>query len=150
MDQAERDHQTEYEAMEQRLQRQLERERESHKEELDRLMTKMKTMETEKVAVVQVTKNENELLLEETRERYKAELNAEKMRMAKEAEQFENRLREAVEKAKQDTLATFQPRKDEIRRELEATNKEKTERKAACCDCKTRGRYESTEEADNR
>ena len=129
LDQVERDKQAEFEAMEQRLQRQIEREREVHKEEVERLMRKLKTMETEKVAVVQVTRNENDQLLEETRERYKAELSAEKMRMAKEAEQFESRLRAAVEKAKQDTLATFQPRQDEIRKEVEAGNKERNEKK---------------------
>ena len=129
LDKVERDKQAEFEAMEQRLQRQIEREREVHKEEVERLMRKLKTMETEKVAVVQVTRNENDQLLEETRERYKAELSAEKMRMAKEAEQFESRLRAAVEKAKQDTLATFQPRQDEIRKEVEAGNKERNEKK---------------------
>jgi 5-azacytidine-induced protein 1 len=129
VEQMEKERQSEFAAMEERMKRQLERERELHKQEIERLMSSMRNLESEKVEVVRSAKLENESLVNEVRERWKAELSAEKARAEKEAEQWEVRLQEAIERTKQETMASFAPRETELRAQIEASLKEKTEKK---------------------
>jgi 5-azacytidine-induced protein 1 len=129
VEQLQKERQSEFAGMEQRIQRQLERERELHKQEIDRLMGTLKTLETEKVEVSRTAKSESESLISEIRERWKAELNAERARAEKEAEQWEAKLHEAIERTKRETMATFAPRESEMRAEIEAKLKDKSEKK---------------------
>jgi hypothetical protein len=129
VEQIERERQTEFAAIEQRAQRQIDRERESHKMEIERMMERLRTIESEKADVVIATRSENEAILGEMRERYKAELNAERLSMQQERQNLETQWKEAINRAKEETLASFQPREAELRTEIERAAKEKNEKK---------------------
>jgi chromosome segregation ATPase len=63
------------------------------------------------------------------RERHKAELNAQRLGMQQERQDLEARLKEAVDRARQETLASFQPREVELRAEIDKAAKERNEKK---------------------
>ncbi|OHT13053.1 hypothetical protein TRFO_03473 [Tritrichomonas foetus] len=129
VEQLARERDSEFASLEQRLQRQLERERELHKSELDRMTQRLKDIETEKVKEVSYAKNENDSILNEARERWKAELAAEKLRSQQEIQRYEEKIKIAVENAKKETLAQMQIDEASIKRKLEADNKIKNEKK---------------------
>jgi 5-azacytidine-induced protein 1 len=129
LDQLERDRVAEFDSMEQRLQKQLERERDLHKAELDRLALQIKNAESEKAAAIQATKEENEAMLNETRERWKAELAAERLRTAQEMEKIDHKIGQARQSInlKKDALAA--EAEERIRQEVEAAAKQRNEKK---------------------
>jgi 5-azacytidine-induced protein 1 len=129
LDQLERDRKAEFETLEQRLQKQLERERDVHKAELDRLALKLRSAESERVAAIQATKEENEALLSETRERWNAELAVERLKAAQEMEKIEERVNQARQSInlKRDALAA--EAEERMRQEMEAGARKRNEKK---------------------
>lgn len=129
VEQLDKERSDEIQIIEQRYQKQIEREREIHKEELDRLTQKLKTVDNDKFGFMQITKKENDAIIEQTRERWKAELEEEKKRSAKELEEMRSRLKQAIERAKKDSYATMEEREHEIREQLDASEKAKSKKK---------------------
>jgi 5-azacytidine-induced protein 1 len=129
LDQLERDRKAEFDSLEQRLQKQLERERDLHKAELGRLALKLKSAESEKTAAIQATKDENEALLNETRERWKAELAAERLRAVQEMEKIDQRVNQARQSMALKKEALAAEAEERMRQEMEEAAKQKNERK---------------------
>jgi phenylalanyl-tRNA synthetase alpha subunit len=74
---------------------------------MDRLALRLRAAEAEKVAAVQAMKDENKTLLSETRERWKAELAAERLRAAQKNERIDVKVAQARKSIslKRDALA---------------------------------------------
>lgn len=97
--------------MEDRLKKQLDREKSMHEIELDRMALKLKSLEEEKVSVTQNARNEGELLLSESRERWKSELAKEKLRAAQEMQKLQDSMEEVKEASRQEAIKSLQESK---------------------------------------
>jgi 5-azacytidine-induced protein 1 len=129
LEQLDRDRKSELELAEERLQKQLERERDLHRAELDHLALRLKTAESDRALMIQRANEENDALLEEARGRWNAELAAERLRAAQEMEKIDEKVEAARRSValKKDALLVAAGQK--IRKEMEAAAIQHNEKK---------------------
>lgn len=129
IEQLERERKSEYAAMEQRLQSQLERERKLHSAELDRMILKLQQAEEQKTGTIETARTENDAILEEMRERWKAELAAEQLKHQQEMDKLRENIQAEVEVAKRVEEDKLRRKEDQIRKQIEAEIREKSQKK---------------------
>jgi len=155
VEQLNKERKSEYDSMEDRLQRQIERERDLHKLEIDRLIQKIKQIEDTKVDTASIAKADNEALINETRERWKAELASEQLKHSQEMEKLKESINERINRAVEEERVSLKIAEDEIKKKLENSLREKNEKKLALVVKKleeesTQLKYKYIEESDRK
>jgi 5-azacytidine-induced protein 1 len=100
-----------------------------HKAELDRLSLRLKSAEGDRLSAIQATKDENEALLKETRERWQAELAAERLKAAQQMELIDANVAKQRQIADQKKDALTAVAEERIRQEMEIAAKARNEKK---------------------
>ena len=129
IEQLNKERQIESNTIEQRFQRQLDREKELHKIEIDRLLLKLKQIDDTKIDNIHIAKFENEALLNETRERWKAELASEQLKHSQEITKLKEEMNIKIEKIKEEEKKNYYQNEKKLKIQIENSFKEKNEKK---------------------
>lgn len=137
IEQMDRERKLEVQQVEQRLQGQLDRERQIHNAELDRLVEKLKVTQSEldknlsKPAqiVVEAARSENDAIIAEMRDRWRAELEAEQLKHQQEVAKLKNEFEKKVEIAVNEEKEKFAKKEEAIKAQTTEVSKEKNQKK---------------------
>ena len=131
IEQMDRERKAEITSIEERYKAQIEQERKIHEIDIERLMKKLKETETVKVERVEITKNENDTIITEMRERWKAELAAEQLKHSQELERVRASIKDEVERARNEEKTKYEMRKEQTKQLLNDSAKEANKKKLA-------------------